>query len=356
MFSEETARKRMGSIEQIRKQEWIKKRHPHVGGIELTPFCNLRCVHCYLQDQTPQGLLSTDEIKLIIDKLFDVGVLFLYFTGGEVFTRSDFIDIYTYAKRKGFIVEILTNGSLITDEDIEVFNQYPPASVSISMYGKDENSYFKVTGQRGIYERVIQTFDRLYNNGIHFEIKYIGVKENQEDYFAIQSLATRYNSEFSYSMELFPTLQGNDCTKKHMISIEKIIELESQIPGRKEEYKQLSEIPNPYIDSTDVPLYLCDMAISNFLVDYQGYLNPCHKCRIKKWNLLTDDFATAWDSYKSLLSIKASPDNKCLKCKYLMMCSPCIIVNYLSTGDYNTPADTVCKLTKLRVSMVNTMG
>ena len=60
---------------------------------------------------------------------------------------------------------------------------------------------------------------------------------------------------------------------------------------------------------------------------------------MKKWNLLTDDFETAWNDYASLLKERASKNNKCLKCKYLMMCSPCVVVNYLSTGDYNKPAE-----------------
>lgn len=351
MFAEETLVKNSNSIEQFRKEHWLKSRHPHVGGIELTPYCNLRCVHCYLQDQEKQSLMTTEEIMIIINKLFDAGVLFLYFTGGEIFTRPDFLEIYVYAKQRGFIVELLTNGTLITQEAIEIFNQLPPASISISMYGKDEESYYRVTGQSGMYDKVINTFNLLSKNKIHFEIKYIGLKENQEDYPAIRSLAESYGAEFSYSMELFPTLNGNKCTNEHMISLEKIIEIESQIPGKKEEYNHLSEIPNLYIDQDEVPLYLCDMAISNFLVDYQGYLNPCHKCRFKKWNLLLDDFKTAWDDYASLLKEQASRNNKCLKCKYLMMCSPCVVVNYLSTGDYNTPSETMCHLTHLRVKM-----
>lgn len=353
MFAEESVIGYKSSIEKIREESWIKNRHPHVGGFELTPYCNLRCVHCYLQDQEKNTLLSTEEVKGIIDKLFDEGVLFLYFTGGEIFTRPDFLDIYIYAKKKGFIVELLTNGTLIDSEAIEVFYLYPPASISISMYGKDEESYYRVTGQKGMYDRVINTFNLLSQNSIHFEIKYIGMQENQEDYFEIYNLAKSYGAEFSYSMELFPTLNGNGCTKNHMISLGKIIEIESKMPGKKEEYKHLSEIPNPFSHRAEVPLYLCDMAISNFLIDYQGYLNPCHKCRMKKWNLLEDDFKTAWNDYASLLKQRASADNKCLKCKYLMMCSPCIIVNYLSTGDYNVPAETVCKLTHLRVEMCN---
>lgn len=351
MFAEETRLWSDGSIEEIREKLWIPQRHPHVGGIELTPYCNLRCVHCYLQDQEKCTLLTTEQVKCILDKIYDAGVLFLYFTGGEIFTRPDFLEIYVYAKQKGFIVELLTNGTLITSKEIEVFNVYPPASISISMYGKDEDSYYRVTGQRGMYNKVMNTFDLLSRNDIHFEIKYIGMKENQDDFFAIRALAQAYRAEFSYSMELFPTLQGNSCTKNHMIPLDKIIEIEQQIPEKKEEYRHLAQIPNPFMDKSEMPLYLCDMAISNFLVDYQGYVNPCHKCRMKKWNLLSDDFQSAWEDYKSLLYEKAAQNNRCAKCKYLMMCSPCIIVNYLSTGDYNKPADTVCRLTHLRVEM-----
>ena len=351
VFAEETYTGKSDSIEKIKEKFWTKNRHPHVGGMELTPYCNLQCVHCYLQDQKKKDLLSTEQIKAIIDKLFDAGVLFLYFIGGEIFTRTDFLTIYKYAKRKGFIVELLTNGTLITQEAIDVFEELPPASISISMYGKDEESYQRVTGKKGMYNKVINTFELLFQHEIHFEIKYIGMQENQDDFFEIRSLAEKYGAEFSYSMELFPTLNGNGCTKNHMISLEKIIEIESKIPGKKEEYRKLAEIENPFKNRQEIPLYLCDMAISNFLVDYQGYINPCHKCRMKKWNLLTDDFETAWNDYASLLKERASKNNKCLKCKYLMMCSPCVVVNYLSTGDYNKPAETVCRLTQMRVEM-----
>ena len=69
MFAEESLVKNDNSIEQIREKVWIPKRHPHVGGIELTPYCNLRCVHCYLQDQEKHTLLTTEEVKYMINYL-----------------------------------------------------------------------------------------------------------------------------------------------------------------------------------------------------------------------------------------------------------------------------------------------
>lgn len=353
MFAEESFIKKNNSIEKIRDEVWIKQRHPYVGGFEITPYCNLHCVHCYLQDKEKEKLLSTDQVKFIVDKLYNAGVLFLYFTGGEIFTRKDFLDIYIYAKKKGFIIELLTNGTLITENVIDVFNKYPPASVSISMYGKNDESYYNVTGKRGMYDKVINTFDILYKNDIHFEIKYIAMKENKDDFFEIRSMAEKYGAQFSYAMELFPTLNGNSCTKNHMLAISEIIDIEKKIPGKKEEYRKAAQLENPFYGKKDIPLYLCDMAKSNFLIDYKGYLNPCHKCRFVECNLLEWEFEDAWNYYGKKLKEKADINNKCLSCKNIMMCSPCVMVNYLSTGDYNKVPDTVCSLTKARIQMAN---
>lgn len=351
MFAEEEG-SRLGSLREIQDNTWYEKRHPYVGGIELTPYCNLRCVHCYLQDQNnkEQKLLTTEQVKVIIDKLYNAGVLFLYFTGGEIFTRSDFLEIYVYAKKKGFILELLTNGTLIDESVLEVLREYPPASVSISMYGGDEISYVRVTGRKGMYNKVIRTFTLLKNSGIHFEIKYIGMKENEEDFLRIKKVAEEYGAVFSYSMELFPTLLGDGCPKNHMMELEKIVEKEMGSDGYAAEIMRQASIKNSFINKEKVPLYMCDMAVSNFLIDYQGFVNPCHKSRIKKWNILSCSMEEAWDDFGKFRNELAAKYNKCVRCEYLMMCSPCILVNKLSTGDENIPSDTVCKLTHMRVA------
>lgn len=79
---------------------WYKRRHPIDGGMELTPNCNMRCVHCYMKETMEEKCLETEQIKLIIDKVVAKGVLFLFFTGGEILTRKDFTEIYIYAKKR----------------------------------------------------------------------------------------------------------------------------------------------------------------------------------------------------------------------------------------------------------------
>jgi len=44
--------------------------------------------------------LTYDDYTRLLDELADLGCLWLLFSGGEIFARRDFLDIYAYAKRK----------------------------------------------------------------------------------------------------------------------------------------------------------------------------------------------------------------------------------------------------------------
>ena len=67
---------------------------------EITPKCNFNCVHCYLHDHHCSNELSYDEIIEIIDILYEKEVLFLTLTGGDIFTRKDFLDIYLCKEKR----------------------------------------------------------------------------------------------------------------------------------------------------------------------------------------------------------------------------------------------------------------
>ena len=106
------------------------KRIPLSGSLELTFRCNLRCVHCYLDGQhTPspeQHELTTSEITDIIDQIVAEGCLWLLLTGGEPLVRPDWKEIYLYAKRKGLIITLFTNGTLLTPEDADFLAEWRP--------------------------------------------------------------------------------------------------------------------------------------------------------------------------------------------------------------------------------------
>src|SRR3990167_2579403 len=86
---------------------------PIVAQIELTFRCPLHCEHCYTDcynnNDSAKDEMSTEDIKLVLGKCKEDGVLWLSFTGGDPLIRKDFTEIYIYAKNLGFIVTIFTS-------------------------------------------------------------------------------------------------------------------------------------------------------------------------------------------------------------------------------------------------------
>ena len=76
----------------------------------LTFRCQNDCVHCYAggPHETPE--LSTEQWKTAIDKLSDVGVFILTFTGGEPTLREDLPELLLYAQNKGMVTGLISNG------------------------------------------------------------------------------------------------------------------------------------------------------------------------------------------------------------------------------------------------------
>jgi MoaA/NifB/PqqE/SkfB family radical SAM enzyme len=121
--------------------------------LEVTHRCPLACAHCY--NNLPVGdagarrrELSADELKRIIDELADAGGLWLLFTGGEIFARRDFLEIYRHAKTRGFLITLFTNGTQITEAIADTLAEWRPFSIEITLYSRTRQTYERLTGGR----------------------------------------------------------------------------------------------------------------------------------------------------------------------------------------------------------------
>lgn len=168
---------------QFIKQHFADIRAPFTAGIELLPDCNFRCIHCYVASDrcAASSSMTTRQIYKMIDILAEHDCLELYFTGGECLLHKDFFDIYIYAKKKGILVSVLTNGSLISQKHIDLWLEYPPELISISLYGASADTYNRITKSRNGYRQVMDAITLLQINEIHFELKIIGMRQNYND-------------------------------------------------------------------------------------------------------------------------------------------------------------------------------
>ena len=78
--------------------------------LALTFRCQNRCIHCYAggPHETPE--LNTEQWKKVIDRLHEIGVFILTFTGGEPTLREDLPDLLDYAQQKEIFTALIKNG------------------------------------------------------------------------------------------------------------------------------------------------------------------------------------------------------------------------------------------------------
>lgn len=337
----------METIESTNKNYWMKIRHPYSCGIEITPYCNMHCVHCYLQDYKTNKYLDGDEIKKILDILFEKGVLFVYFTGGEIFTHPDFLEVYLYAKKRGFIVELLSNATLLDEKILDIFSRYPPATISISIYGANEDTYQRVTRSNGNYVRAMNALQMLYKAGIHFDIKFIALKQNLQDFYKVADIAQYYGAGFTHTFEMFPTLNKSCAPVDCMVPFDEIIAFEKNYPTTAERWA-VQSVPAKAIPQA--PLFFCDIARSSFVIDCEGYANPCNKLRPRKYKMLEMPFDEIWEAFAAYKKMSAPADYLCPTCPKRTICMPCTAENLLTNDTWHIPPENTCILAGKRMN------
>ncbi len=160
-------------------------RIPFMGTLELTYRCNLNCCHCYcnlpVSDPKRHEELKLNEIKRVIDEIVDSGCLWLLLTGGEPLVRKDFWDIYYYSLRKGLLVEIFTNATLINEETAKKLSDLPPLGIEISIYGSNHSAYDKVTQVDGSFINALKGIKWLKKYKVGFSLKTMVTTLNLDD-------------------------------------------------------------------------------------------------------------------------------------------------------------------------------
>lgn len=335
-----------------KKEKWVKQRLPYSVLFELTARCNMNCVHCYLQNVHDTKELSYDKIIEIIDILYEKGIVFLTFTGGKILLRKDFVDIYLYAKKKGFLVELFTNGYLFDDKIIDALAEYPPLLVDISLYGASENTYRKVTGLQNAFARVIQNCKKLKKAGIRVSLKSPIIDLTYPEIKDMQMLADKLQIPFVYTFEICNTIDRQDMPKMHQISLNKALEYEFanhykqiQTEGRKSK-SNYDEIINEL--RTNEKVYSCNVAVNSFVVDYNGKMCPCMKLRHRGIKLEKNNYEKIWSDFKKYSAQIATMDYKCKGCEALYYCDVCPAEMDFLYNDPEYRPENACKCAYIR--------
>jgi len=210
--------------------------------MEVTARCNNKCRHCYINlpagDKVAQKKeLSFDEIREIVDESVSLGALWCLITGGEPLLREDFSRIYLYLKKKGLLVSVFTNATLITEEHIRLFKKYPLRDIEVSVYGVTEETYEGVTRTPGSFAAFIRGLTLLMENGIKVRLKAMIMRSNVHQFPEIIHFCREKTKDY-FRFDPFIHLRydgdpvRNEEIKSQRLSPQEIVSLERSDPER----------------------------------------------------------------------------------------------------------------------------
>lgn len=331
-------------------------RVPVNGTVEVTNRCPLACAHCYnnlpMNDIAARVReLSLEEHKRLLDELEEQGCLWLLFTGGEIFARRDFLDIYAYAKRKGFLITLFTNGTLITERIADFLVEMPPFSMEITLYGATRETYEKLTQIPGSYDKCLRGIDLLLERKLPLKLKTVAVSINKHELTAMKQMAADRGVEFKFDAMINPRIDCSASPLAVRLTPTEIVELDLDDSEHVSEWKRLAKdfAPPVYVEGAPRELYECGGGISTFAVDPYGELSICVLSHKDSYNVRDGNFREGWQDYiRAVRSRQITRPTKCTGCGLKSMCGMCAANGELENGDAESPVDFLCQVAHLR--------
>jgi radical SAM protein with 4Fe4S-binding SPASM domain len=326
---------------------------PLAGSIELTLNCNLRCRHCYIRyDGASDGEMDTEQVKTVLDKLAEAGVLYLLMTGGDVLVRRDFKELYLHAKRHGFLITVYTNATLVTEELADFFVQYPPRRIEITIYGHSQETYDHVVHKPFAWERFREGVRLLMERNLPVYFKTMVLKSNRHEFEQIRDwVENELKRPFRFDTIVNPRLNGDQDVLEERISAEDIVQLQYSDPDEIARFERLREMAEKA--PADARLFKCGAGIRTFHVDPRGDLHPCMMWRTTPYSLLSGSIE-GWKKHVEELRTAESPtDTGCRSCSNRLACGNCAAVSALETGVAGKNLDYYCSINKEREKLLN---
>lgn len=269
-------------------QEFVDRlpaRFPYTCQWEITWRCNLRCVMCYTDCCNRADLvtqeLPTQDVYRILGELAEAGCVELCFTGGEPFARADFLDIYGYAIREGFVVTIFSNGTLITEAVADRLAESPPYRVEISLHGLTPHTFEQVTQGRGSYDRCMAAIGLLRARRVPLVLKATALSLNKDEILPIKRYVESLGAiPFKLGEEMRPGLDGDRAPARWGLSEEELAQLHRQDPQLRQEACQRAGQEPP----------ACRSGLRSFHIDPRGRLQLCSGNRQRSYDLRSGSF------------------------------------------------------------------
>jgi SynChlorMet cassette radical SAM/SPASM protein ScmE len=335
--------------------------------LTITGKCNLRCIYCFHFDSAADvpDDLPKEEWLTFFEELTAASVLSVSVSGGEALFRKDFKEIIEGIVRNRMRFNLLSNGTLITDDIAEFLASTNRCdSVQVSIDGPDSSVHDPVCG-KGSFDKAIRGLQALKKFGINRTVRLTITKYNYmyleeaakvllED-IGLRSFSTNSACPFGLTKRDMDKIMLNPdeyakSMELHNRIIKKYGKRVSAQAGPLSCYTHWSENEQKVINKEQPKpgggyLTSCGGVFSKLSVRSDGIITPCTQMpHIELGRINQDSFLDIWHNHPELKRLRErrqiplSNFEYCQDCEYMPYCrGGCPANAYELHGDENHP-------------------
>lgn len=331
---------------------------PRVLAWELTRRCNLDCIHCRASagETAPEGELSLDEYKTLVDDVRSFSEPIIILTGGEPLLREDVFEIAAYATGAGLRVALSTNGTLVSEDTARRLLAAGVLTASISLDGSSPEVHDDFRKQPGAFAASLRGMRILQEAGIKVQVNTSLTRRNLGDLDNIYRLVKRLSAHAWHIFMLVPTGRGESEADRELISADDYERTLNYIYEKnRDEDMEIKPTCAPHFyrilreraKAEGIPVEVehfglnartrgC-LAGSGFgFVSFQGDVFPCGYFPVRAGNVRERSFREIWERSPLFAELRDFRNYRgaCGKCGYVRVCGGCRARAYALSGDY----------------------
>jgi len=299
---------------------------PYRMDLAVTYRCNNDCAHCYNAREREFPELTTAAWKQILDKLWDLGVPHVVFTGGEATLRNDLPELIAHAEANGQITGLNTNARRLADEKyVAQLVEAGLDHVQITVESCEADIHDEMMRSKGAFKQTIKGLKNALNSPLYVMTNTTMLRTNVDtipdtlDFLADIGVPTIGLNALIYSGNGLTV--GTGLAESELQPILDVAIQKTESRGQ----KLIWYTPTQYceFDPTQQNLGVkgCTAALYSMCIESNGDVLPCQSYYTSLGNMLDDDWDSIWN-HKLSIQLRERKDlpAKCEDCGLVAEC------------------------------------
>lgn len=309
---------------------WSQENRPLQAHLDVTYRCDLNCQHCYLDNRTNWPEMTTAEWLNILDQLQQAGVMFLTWSGGDVFMRSDFGELLDRAAALGLMSRVKTHGAHLSEAWVQRMIRDKVGRVDVSVYSLKPEIHDRLTQTPGSLDATLAGIGAARRAGMRVKVSCYVQRDTIEEIPEICRHFESMGCVITFNTNTVLDLSATDALASWQLTDDDLVRARAEILRAQPQPlpKRLDELPQ------HAP---CAAGRTDLYISPDGELWPCINFPMALGNLRERPLLDIWresEARQALVAWDNNDRNTCHSCEGSRFCFFCPGDAFKQTGDF----------------------